>query len=76
MNTHAPPRVERIINAPDPRVVTHQRPTRTIPLYLTTRYRSIEKIENRTPQEEMDVLENLTEIELTHLFSGLGVTES
>ena len=39
------------------------------------KYRSRDKVANRTPQEEIYIIAKLTEIELKHLFSGLVVTE-
>ena len=62
VNTHEPPRVDQRINSLYTRVGTHQKPAPTIQLYRTTSYRDREKRENITPQEEMEILENLTEI--------------
>ena len=75
MNTHVPPRLEWIKNAPNTRVGTNQRPAPIMPPARSTRYKDIEKRENSTPQKEMDIIENLTETEIKNLFSGLGVTE-
>ena len=55
------PRIERRINAPAPRVDTHQKPAPRIPSANTTSYRSRDKKANIIPQEEMKFLANFTE---------------
>ena len=75
VNTPEPPRVKRIINAPAPRASTHQTHAPTITSSITTIHRDIYRKYNIIQQEDIVILANLTETELTHLFSGLGVPE-
>ena len=75
VDTPAPPKVARRITAPYPKMVKLKTPTPTMPYDCTTRYRDRGKTISIIPQEEINILSILKQKELTHLFSGLGVTE-
>ena len=73
--TTAPPRVARRSTSKYQMVGTLKTPAPNIPSVLTKRYKARYRKTSILPQKEMILLQKLTETEITHLFSGLVVTE-